>query len=74
MSVETVGTIINVLKWAYEHRKEEAQAAELGIHFLRRVEHSLVHHKTDLDTFLVEADKALVSYNAKNDLRSSTNS
>ena len=73
MSIETISTIINILKWTYEHREEEAQAAELGIHFLRRVEHSVVHHKTDLDTFLVEADKALVSYNEKNNLSSPTN-
>ena len=75
MSIQTIGTIINVLKWAYEHRQEEAQAAELGIHFLRRIEHSIVHHKTDLDTFLVEADKALVKYNEKQNknLDSNTN-
>ena len=72
MSIGTVSTVIEILKWAYDHRKEEAEAAELGIHFLRRIEHSIIHHKTDLDTFLVEADKALVKYNEKNNL-SSTN-
>lgn len=73
MSPETIGTVINVLKWAYDHRKEELEATEIGIHFLRRIEHLVVKHNTTLDDLLVHADKALQDYNQQK-LGSSSNS
>ena len=54
-----IGTVVSALTWAIENRHEIAADAESAIHFLRRVEHLCVHHKTTADTVLVEADKAL---------------
>ena len=66
MSIQTIGAIINVLKWTYDHRQEESIAAEVGIHFLRHVEHLVVKHHTSLDDLLVHADKSLTAYNKSN--------
>lgn len=54
-----INAIIEGLIWVARHRKEIASDAECGVHFIRRVEHLLVKHKTTADTILVEADKAL---------------
>ena len=54
------------LQYALAHRKEIAEGAEVGIHVIRRLEQLCVHHKTDVDTLLVHADKALHEYNQKN--------
>ena len=50
----------------YENRKVLSPAAEAAVHFLRRVEHATVKHKTTADNLLVAGEKALHEYNQKN--------
>ena len=47
-----IEAIIEGLIWVGRHRKEIASDAECGVHFIRRVEHLLVKHKTTADTIL----------------------
>ena len=56
-----IGNVVKGLAYIVEHRKEIASDAECAIHFLRRVEHLTVKHKTTADSILVEADKALTN-------------
>ena len=56
-----IGVVVQAIEFAVEHRREIASDAEAAIHFLRRVEHICVHHKTTADKILVEADKMLGS-------------
>ena len=53
------GIIVSGLTEVIKHRKEIAADIECAIHFIRRVEHLTVHHKTTADTILVAADDAL---------------
>ena len=61
-----ISLTIDGLKYAMNHKKEIAEASELGIHVLRRIEHICVHHRTDVDDLLVKADEALHKYNQEN--------
>ena len=56
-----IGTVVNALTWVIEHRHEIASDAESAVHFLRRVEHLKVKHRTTADDVLVQADKALTA-------------
>ena len=53
------GAIVTGLAYVAEHKEELAKDAEIGIHFIRRVEHLVVHHRTTADTILKYAEEAL---------------
>ena len=55
--------VVKVLSWAIANRHELASDAECAIHVIRRIEHSCVHHKTNVDALLVAAEKTLADYN-----------
>lgn len=60
-----IGLIIEGLKFIVEHRHEIAADAECAIHFMRRVEHTIVKHQTTADDILVSADSALTNLEAQ---------
>ena len=53
--------LIMVLSDVVEHRHEYAAEAECAIHVFRRIERSMVHHKTTLDGVLCAAEKFLAA-------------
>ena len=56
------GVVVSALTYAMKHRKELAADAECAIHLIRRIEHTVVKHRTTADDVLVAADKALTRY------------
>jgi len=53
------GKVIDALEFAYENKKELAEACELGIHAWRRLETMTKHHNVTLDKVLTLADEWL---------------